>query len=69
MVSIFCSVCAVSCIEFLMESCICDESFVTILMKDKKLLHFKISKLHQILHVDKTKLVFSGQLHIMYVTS
>ena len=47
----------------------CDESFVTILMKDKKLLHFKISKLHQILHVDKTKLVFSGQLHIMYVTS
>ena len=44
----------VSFIEFLMEFCTSDEIFVKMLIKDKKLLHFKVSKLGQILCVDKT---------------
>ena len=31
-----------------------DETFVTMLIKTKDLLHFKVFKLGQILHVDKT---------------
>ena len=37
-----------------MEFCTYGERFVTILIKDKKLLHFKVSKIGQILYVDKT---------------
>ena len=56
--SISCSVCnnyakAVSFIRFHMDFCICDNVLDTILIVIKKLLHFKLTKLGQILHVDK----------------
>ena len=46
-----------------MDFCIYDENLDTIQLTDKKLLHFKLSKSGQILHVDKT---FSqARLHIL----
>ena len=45
---------SVNFIEFLMEFCIYDDLLDTIQITDKKLLHFKLSKSGQILHVDKT---------------
>ena len=41
-------------INFLMDFCIYDDNLDMIQIKDKKLLHFKLSKSGQILHVDKT---------------
>ena len=41
-------------IEFLMDFCICDDILDMIQLTDKKLLLFKLSKLGQILRVDKT---------------
>ena len=40
-------------IEFFMECCIYDKMFDTLLIKDKQLLHRKLSKLGQILRLDK----------------
>ena len=45
---------SVSFIEFRMDFWIYDDIVDTIPITDKKLLHFKLSKLGQILHVDKT---------------
>ena len=45
---------SVNCIEFLIDLSIYDEILDTIQITDKKLLHFKLSKSGQILHVDKT---------------
>ena len=42
-----------------MDFCIYDDMLDTIQITDKKLLHFKFSKLGPILHVDKTA-VFPG---------
>ena len=41
-------------IEFLMDFCIYDDMLDTIQIIDKKLLHYKLLKSGQILHVDKT---------------
>ena len=57
MIPISCSVCAaksISFIELLMDFCIFDDILDTIRITDKKLLQFKLSKLGQILCVDKT---------------
>ena len=59
MAHISCSACicypkSVSFIEFLMDVCIYDDILDAIWIADKKLLHFKLSKSGQILHVDKT---------------
>ena len=45
-----------------MKCCICDEIFMTMLIKDKMLLRFKVSKLGQILHVDKTGFLRSNPI-------
>ena len=68
MMYIFCSVAicypnSVSFIEFLMDFCTYDNILDTIPIKDKKLLHFKLSKSGQILHVDKT--CFPRPSHIL----
>ena len=55
MAHIFCSVCAIqNFIEFLIDFCTYDDILDTIQITDKKLSHFKLSKLGQILCVDKT---------------
>ena len=51
-----------SFIEFIMECCIYDDIFVAILVKDKKLLHFEVSQLGQILRVDKTGFLRPGYI-------
>ena len=53
---------SVSCIGFLMECCIYDEIVATILITDKKLLHFEPIKLGQILCVDKTCFLRPGHI-------
>ena len=53
---------SVSCIEFLMDFYIDDDILDTILITDKKLLHYTLSKSGQILHVDKTG--FPRRCHI-----
>ena len=45
---------SVSFIEFLMDVCIYDDIVDAIQITGKKLLHLKLSKSGQILHVDKT---------------
>ena len=45
---------SVNFIEFLMEYCIYDDILDMMQITDKKLLYFKLSKLGQILYVDKT---------------
>ena len=45
---------SVSFIEFLMDCCTYDDILDTIWITDKKLIHFKLLKSGQILHVDKT---------------
>ena len=55
---------SVSYIEFLMDFCIYDDILATILITDKKLLHFKLSKSGQILRVDKTG--FPGPVIYIY---
>ena len=50
---------SVSCIEFLMDFSIYDDILDTIQITDKTLLHFKLSKSGQILHVD-IRMVFPG---------
>ena len=57
MAFISCSICAiyaksVNFIEFLMDFGISDDILDTVLITDKKLLHFKLSQLGQILHVN-----------------
>ena len=44
---------SVSFTEFLMDFCIYDNILDTILITDKKLLHFEISKSGQIIHVNR----------------
>ena len=53
-----------NCIEFLMDFCICDDVLHMIQITDKKLLHFKLSKLGQNLRVDKT--CFPRPSHIYF---
>ena len=55
----------VSFIELLMDFCMYDDILDTILITDKKLLHFKLSKLGQILCVDKTGFRWPGQFQIL----
>ena len=55
---------SVSFIEFLMEFCIYDD-IDTILITDKKLLHFKFSKSGQILCIDKTGFPRPGHIIIL----
>ena len=45
---------SVSLIKFLMGFCIYDDILDTILITDKMLVHFKLSRSGQILNVDKT---------------
>ena len=45
---------SVNFIEFLMDFCVYDDTSDMIQITDKKLLHFKLAKSGQILHVDKT---------------
>ena len=45
---------SVSFIAFLMAFCTYDDILDTLWITDEKLLHFKLSKSGQILHVDKT---------------
>ena len=45
---------SVSFIAFLMDFCIYDDIFDIILITDKKVLYFKLSKSGQFSHVDKT---------------
>ena len=57
-----------SFIEFIMECCIYDDDIVVaILVKDKKLLHFEVSQLGQILRVDKTGFLRPGY-KLVYLT-
>ena len=53
----------VSFIEFLMDLYIYDDILDAIWIADKKLLHFKFSKLGQILHVDKTSFPRPGHIY------
>ena len=55
---------SVSFIEFLMDFCIYDDILDTILITDKKLLHFKLSKSGEILSVDKTGFPRPGHILI-----
>ena len=63
------SVCAIYnlffLLKFLMDSCIYIDILDTIWITDKKLLHFKLSKLGQILQVDK--IGFPGPVTIIDV--
>ena len=57
MVTISCSVCTIQNLKDLLNrlwNAVYVIKFVSILSKHKKLFHFKLSKLGQILHVDKT---------------
>ena len=54
---------SVNFIEFLMDFCICDDVLHTIQITDKKLLHFKLSKLGQILCVDRTCFPRPGHIY------
>ena len=49
-------------IEFLMDFCIYDDILLMIHVINKKLLHFKLSKSGQILHVDKTCFLRPGHI-------
>ena len=51
---------SVSFSEFLMDLCIYDDILDAIQIADKTLLHFKLSKSGQILHVDKTSFARPG---------
>ena len=55
---------SVSFIEFLMDFCIYDDILDKIGIANKKLLHFKLSKSGQILHVDKTCFPRPGHIYI-----
>ena len=57
---------SVNFIEFLRDFCIYDDILDTIQITDKTLLHFKLSKSGQILHVDKT--CFPRPGHILWHT-
>ena len=58
---------SVSFIEFLMDFCIYDNILNTIWITDKKLLHFKLSKSGQILHVDKTCFPRPGHIYSQHI--
>ena len=49
-------------IAFLLDFCIYDDILDAIQITDQKLLHFKLSKSGQILHVDKTSYPRPGQI-------
>ena len=55
---------SVNFIEFLMDFCIHDDILDTRQITNENLLHFKLSKLGHILHVDKTGFPRPG--HIFY---
>ena len=55
---------SVNCIKFLIDCCIYDDILDMIEMTDKKLLHVKLSKSGQILHVDKTCFPRPGHIYI-----
>ena len=59
----------INCIEFLIDFCIYDDILDTIQIKDKKLLHVKISKLGQVLHVDKTCFPRPGHIYNPHTAS
>ena len=51
-----------------MDLCIYDDILDTILITDKKLLHFKLSKSGHILHVDKTDFPRPGHIwHLLFI--
>ena len=54
---------SISFIEFLMDFCIYDDILDTIWIANKKLLHFKLSKSGQILHLDKTYFPRPGHIY------
>ena len=56
----------VNFIEFLMDICIYGDIFDTIQITDKMLLHVKLSKSGQILHVDKTCFPRPGYIYFYY---
>ena len=55
---------SVNYIEFLMDLCIYDDILDALWLTDKKLLHFKLSKSGQILHIDKTCFPRPGHTYI-----
>ena len=62
---------SVSFVTFFMDFCIHGDILDTVLITDKKLLHFKVSKSGQILHVDKTGFprpdhIYFTWLHLFY---
>ena len=58
---------SVNFIEFLMDFCIYDDILGTIMVIDKRLLHFKLSKSGQILRVDKTYFPRPGHIYIAII--
>ena len=58
---------SVSFIDFPMDFCIYGDIFNAVLIIDKKLLRFKLSKSGQILHVDKTGFPSPGHILMQYV--
>ena len=54
---------SVNFIELLMDFCIHDDIFNMLHIANKKLLHFKLSKSGQILHVDKTCFPRPGHIY------
>ena len=58
---------SVSFVEFLMDFCTYDNILSTIIIIDKKLLHFRLSKLGQILYIAIIlAMVFSGPVTCIY---
>ena len=51
---------SVSFVDFHIDFCIHNDTYVTIFIENKKLLHFKLSKLGQFLHVHKIGFLRSG---------
>ena len=60
---------SVNFIEFLMDFCIYDDIWDTTLITDKKLLHFKLSKSDQIVHVGKTGFPRPGHIYASWKKS
>ena len=58
---------SVSFTEFLMDLCIYDDILDAIRITDIKLLHFKLSKSGQILHIDKTCFPWPGHNYILLI--
>ena len=55
-----------------MDSCIYDDIVITVLSKGRKVLHFKVSKVHQILCIHKTEINvtnYSHKVHTVEINS